>query len=211
VTRVAVENPEKYLIWIHSPNFGTNRTVFADGTYGFVRVRDDGNDTFLLLERPPQPEWVVDIDRYVYRYFATSEASVTRLSAGGNVYYRLQVRTPPTAVRRAHNGSVVRNYSATAYVTRTGFVRSMAVSYDRYDGGVRTHIEVRFDYEKVGDTTVAAPDWIDEVLVERDYLTETPVPTPTAERTAIQTTVNRTTANGSPSRPTTVADRNEIG
>lgn len=109
---------------------------------------------------------------YVERYLATTEVTVTEVLVGGSPVYRLRATGTPTELTANASspgdaglrfpGSTVTNYSAVAYVTWSGVVASLDVSYV-VDG---RPVAFSFSYDALGSTRPAPPPWYDEARNE---------------------------------------------
>lgn len=155
-----------------------NQSLFVDDSGGYLRVVERNvTRTDTLLDPGTDEDYVVS-GQVIERFLDGMNPSVTRVTRGGETYYRLHDGTglPPALQRLA-----IANYSVTAYVTPEGFVRSMAVSYDRVWAHSVETVSIRFDYSAVGTTTVDAPDWVAGLSVA------TPTPTPPSPVTSTST------------------------
>ena len=104
---------------------------------------------------------------YVERYLATTEVTVTEVLVGGSPVYRLRATGTPTELTANASspgdaglrfpGSTVTNYSAVAYVTWSGVVTSLDVSYS-VDG---RPVAFSVSYDALGSTRPSPPPWYD--------------------------------------------------
>lgn len=110
-----------------------------------------------------------DSGRYVYademitRFLSGVSLETRLIERDGQPLYRLYrpPGTPPDPLADAQGvtGSV-QNYAVTAYVTPAGFVRTLIITYDQRTSAQYHNVELYFDYQKVGTTTVEEPDWL---------------------------------------------------
>ncbi|WP_436923434.1 hypothetical protein [Halosimplex amylolyticum] len=142
--------------------------------------------------------------RSVQIYLGTEGASVSRVELDGRTFYRLHVTAPPPRVDDGHPKQTVRNYSATAYLTPAGLVRSLVVRYDYELRADRVEVFLRADYERVDETTVTRPAWAVEPDRNRSasaiHAPTTASPMNPSTKTA--TTDLSSSANSSSSAPT---------
>jgi len=188
---------DAFLVDQPAPDGTEDRALYvADGT-GFLAYLG-GNETTVLRTDDPG-----DVSRYDYstrlviRYLTGPTFDVTTVERDGRVFYRLYTQSGPLPRAADTFGGSVSNFSATAYVTSEGFVRTLAVRYDRPDAPSRDRVRIRFDYTAVGETNVTEPDW----LRGTDPVTATPV-------SSGNTTDSPTDATGSPTDATD-SPRNE--
>jgi hypothetical protein len=157
-----------------------NQTVYLTDRTGYQRFR--GSETTLVLNdsRPDR--------RYV---FAPSMLRLTLRSEG----YRLAVveRDRRRYLRLHHpaaapgSDDLNDSYTATATVARSGFVRSLSVSYTDLRGH---HVTLRYRYTAIGSTTVSTPSWVSH-LRERANATDQPRP-----QTSVDTPPTATNRSG---------------
>jgi len=134
----------------------------------------------------------------LYRYLSDDGAAVTQIRRGDRAFYRIHVTAPPVGVSERHPKQVVRNYSATAYLTREGLVRTLVVRYDYRLRGEDVSLYLRTEYRRVGRTTVTRPDWATELAqAPPPGSTATPAPSTTAAPTDATTSANESTATAS--------------
>lgn len=90
------------------------------------------------------------------RYLSMNGTRVERVEDGNVTYARLHMTEASSRVPPA-----VTNYTATAFVRASGWIETVAVSYDRRVDGRTRHVAARWTYRRVGNTTVTKPDWVD--------------------------------------------------
>lgn len=135
---------------------------YVDGTSAVGRVETSDSTWVTRLDAGARKRYAFTpdvLDRYLGGGTIV-EASVAR--ADGQRLYRLYVPPgdpPRTLNRSAGPASRVWNYTATAYVTREGFVRTIVVGYDQRSATQNHRVSIRIDYSRVGSTTVERPAW----------------------------------------------------
>jgi hypothetical protein len=101
--------------------------------------------------------------RAIQWYLSDIEFAVTSVEREGTRLYRLYSppsRAPPAVTTDQRVKANVWNYTATAYVTPAGFVRTMIVDYELTSRPVRGFVSLRVEYTAVGETTVSRPEWV---------------------------------------------------
>lgn len=135
--------------------------VYADGSSRYRRVGggDSGSPpTYERVALPVQPrDSFADLaERYIRRYLATDEATVTVVDARMHRYRIVATGDP------SHLGGGIAEYRAVATVTSTGLVRSLRVSYQRQSPVITERVPLVFAYSAVGNATVTQPAWYSE-------------------------------------------------
>jgi uncharacterized protein YceK len=130
----------------------------------------------------------------LYRYLSADSATVTEMRRGDHTFYRIHVTAPPVGVNERHPDQVVRNYSATAYLTPEGLVRTLVVRYDYRLRGEDVSLYLRTEYRQVGETAVERPDWAAE-LARAPAPGSTATPTPSAAGQTDAATATAPSAN----------------
>jgi hypothetical protein len=180
---IRVENESRFLITGGPDDVGL---VYVDATGHYFReyeliegrVTDVGRVVVAAHERDPPVLAGSDA-------LTTANGTVARVERDGRLFYRVHVTqlgqwTP----------SNVENYSMTAYVRPDGLVRTIALAYDIRGWGDQSRHFERYDYLRVGNTTVAEPDWVTRVERNRSAgttATATPTPESTPEPTPTPT------------------------
>ncbi|MFB6150508.1 MAG: hypothetical protein ABEJ40_01755 [Haloarculaceae archaeon] len=154
-------------------NDGRNRTIFTNGTGDYVRQSFPNFTYYQFYSDPINRKFVVTTAVDVRRYLESDSADLAVVDRDGRRLVRIHVTEPPEGVRERHPRATISNYTATAYVTPAGFVRTLAVEYEYESGSGRYHLRRRFDYTSVGETTVRAPGWTGSVRSEESV---TPMP-----------------------------------
>lgn len=113
--------------------------------------------------------------RAVRLYLATTRVEVDQPSWRPDLY-RVVATGRPTAV-----GGTVSNYTATAFVSREGFVSEMTVEFTRHESDDAEDVRFRLEYAAVDETQAEPPGWYDEAKAAT-------AANPTDEQTAANTT-----------------------
>ena len=162
--RVAVEG-EVILVRDTNANFLPNRTLYLAGGDGHLRR---GSDNVSRVAPPGAGDHheYAPAGRLIGAFLPDRDATVTVVERDGQQFYRLYVPPggPPPGLRSdAGAGWSVLNYTVTLSVAPSGFVRSVAVGYDRKLASGESHrVSIRFDYAAVSETTVTRPGWVPE-------------------------------------------------
>lgn len=175
VRRAVVDN-DTFVVEQVSPGPGANTSVYVNETGGFLRSVDDNDTRYDYLRVPGEPTDYTFASDTIRRFLGGSQFTVTEVDRRGRAYYRLHAADGPVPVMLAQSSTTAQNYTATAYVTSEGFVRSLTVAYDRSVAGNRSRVTFRYDYRQVGDSVPVAPRWVAEI--DRR---STPTPVTTAE------------------------------
>lgn len=177
---------------------GENATLVETSGFPFV-----ANSTRYLTERCGYLQRVLDIEspysklevthpnhtfapagELLRTYLVDEPYQVEAVTEGGEEYVRLHASTTDVPAAVTGDGTEVRGYQVTAYVTPAGFVRSMVVSFDSMAReGTDHRVVIRFNYAAVDETTVSRPEWVGQVWGESAG-SGTPTdgdPTPTVE------------------------------
>ncbi|MFB6140676.1 MAG: hypothetical protein ABEJ26_09610 [Halosimplex sp.] len=139
-----------------------SQTLYVDGTGTYVRTVINDASVTRRLENSIGYRNYLTTGRSLHRYLETADASVSRVRRRGRPYYRVLVTAPPPALADGHPKQTVHNYTATAYVTPEGLVRTLVVRYDYSLRSDRVAVSIRTGYDRVGRTTVERPDWAAE-------------------------------------------------
>ena len=194
--RRAVVGDDAYFVEQRNPGTGANTSLYVNESGGYLRVVSERETEYDLLRAPGDPiEYAFSGDA-IRRFLGGATVEVTTVERGGRSYYRLYSSSGPVPQTLTESGATIRNYTATAYVTAEGFVRSMAVDYDRVIDGNRSTVTFRYDYSRLGDSDPPKPEWLDDIPRR-----STPEPTNRG------TDTNESTGTpGSPRTPTAETD-----
>ncbi|MFC7138958.1 hypothetical protein ACFQMA_03790 [Halosimplex aquaticum] len=162
-TRRAVVGNGSFFVQQASLGSGANTSLYVNESGGFLRSTEGNETRYDLIEVPGDHSQYVFADAAIRRFLNGARFAVTTVERGGQTYYRLYTADGPVPDTLASSSVAIRNYSATAYVTPDGFVRSLSVEYDRFVGGDRSDVSFRYDYSGVGESTPRAPTWIGNV------------------------------------------------
>ncbi len=128
------------------------RSWFLTDREGYRRTVDGNRTDYDAVSIPVRPGRTLRTESVLDRYVEDWATEVDVVRRDGRRYVRLFV--PPGA---ADSGPVdLRRFTATAYVTLDGRVRSVTAEYALDE----TAVEVRLAYRRVGSTEVAVPDWV---------------------------------------------------
>ncbi|WP_459192370.1 hypothetical protein [Halosimplex sp. J119] len=142
---------------------GANTSLYVNESGGFLRMTNGDETRYDLLETPGGHREHVFAEEAIRRLLGGATFDVTTVERNGQTYYRLHAADGPIPQTLASSSVVIRNYTATAYVTSRGFVRSLTAEYDRVIDGSQSHVSFRYDYSDLGESTPTAPPWVDEV------------------------------------------------
>jgi hypothetical protein len=161
LSRVAVGETAT-LATIRRSNGGVNRSLYLTGSEGYQRSVTGGNTTVTAVD-PTDESLEVFGTRPIQWYLSDVEFAATAVERDGTRLYRLYSppgRAPAAVTTDPRVKANVWNYTATAYVTPAGFVRTVAVDYELTSRPVRGSVSLRIEYTAVGETTVSRPEWV---------------------------------------------------
>jgi hypothetical protein len=159
-----------------------NVSLYVNETGGFIRVAEADRTRYDLLRLPGRAADYVFATVSIRQFFDGRTVAVSTVERRDRTYYRLYTAGGPSPGALGPAEATISDFSATAYVTREGFVRSLAAEYDRVVDGDSSRVSIRYDYSRVGESTVTPPDWVGNVTRPS---TPTPVDSDgTPERTA---------------------------
>ncbi|WP_415381142.1 hypothetical protein [Halosimplex sp. TS25] len=162
-TRRAVVGNESFFVQQVSLGPGANTSLYVNESGGFLRAVEGNETRYEMLRIPGQQDEYAFAGDAILRFLDGTQFDVTTVERGGQAYYRLHTADGPIPQTLASSSVDVRNYSATAYVTPEGFVRSLTAEYDRVVRDTQTHVSFRYDYSGVGESTPEPPTWVDDV------------------------------------------------
>jgi hypothetical protein len=161
--RRAVVGDDTFFVEQTNPVMVSNTSLYVNETGGFLRVASGRETEYDLLQAPGDPAEYAFAEDAIRRFLGGITVDVTTVDRDGQRYYRLYVSGGPVPPALTESGATIRNYTATAYVTAEGFVRSMAVDYDRVVSGNRSTVTFRYDYSRLGDSDPPEPEWVGDV------------------------------------------------
>ncbi|ELZ22769.1 hypothetical protein C475_16746 [Halosimplex carlsbadense 2-9-1] len=180
--RRVVVGPETFSLWQSQGDPRRNVSLYVNATGGFLRVAEGGRTRYDLLRLPGRSSDYVFATVSIRQFLDRRTVAVSTVDRRGRTYYRLHAAGGPSPRGVGPAEATISDFSATAYVTTEGFVRSLAAEYDRVVDGDSSHVSVRYDYSRLGESTVTPPDWVGNVTRRS---TPTPVdPDATPEPTA---------------------------
>jgi hypothetical protein len=139
---------------------GDRVSAYVTDTTAYWRTIDGNETTVRVDEATQDPRMLAPAPRLMREYMTDLEFTVSRVERDGGTFYRLYSspgRPPPTVLDGSTD--IVWNYAATAYVTPSGTVLSLTVSWTTATGEGSSRTTLRFEYDRVGSTTVDRPDW----------------------------------------------------
>jgi len=161
--RRAVVGDDTFLVEQGSPGMVSNTSLYVNESGGFLRVASGRATEYDLLQAPGDPAEYAFAEDAIRRFLGGATVDVTTVDRDGQRYYRLYASGGPVPPALTESGATIRNYTVTAYVTPEGFVRSMAVDYDRVVNGDRSTVTFRYDYSRLGESDPSEPEWVGEV------------------------------------------------
>lgn len=132
-------------------------TEYADPSGHYARYENVDGET-QYRQSPPATDGAARSGRAaaaIGRFLDVRDGSVAITRVDGQRYYRFRGETPTFV-----SPQPIHNYTATALIRPDGLVRSLSVSYAVGRPGRLQQISYRFDYDRIGTTTVERPDWI---------------------------------------------------
>lgn len=131
---------------------------YVDGTVIYRKwSSDDGRTVRENVTTNDSGRYAPIAAQRIRRYLALDAASVSRVDVGEGAHYEV-VGTRETLPRFGSLDS----YRARAVVRADGFVKRLDVRFHVRRNDERIDVRYNFTYERVGETTVSEPDWIDE-------------------------------------------------
>jgi len=137
------------------------RAVYVDGTAGYTRSVVGNSSDARALTAPTSPEYFLATDGAVRTFLPADDATVRQVEREGQTYTRVHVTDVPWTLAGRHPKQTVTDYTATAYLTPNGSLRTLAVDYGFTTGDERVAASLRIDYRR-GPTTVDRPEWVPE-------------------------------------------------
>jgi hypothetical protein len=180
--RRVVVGPETFSISQVQGEPRRNVSLYVNETGGFIRVAEADRTRYDLIRLPGRATDYVFATVSIRQFFDGRTVAVSTLDRRDRTYYRLYTAGGPSPGALGPAEATIDDFSATAYVTQEGFVRSLAAEYDRVVEGDSSRVSIRYDYSRIGESTVTPPDWVGNVTRRS---TPTPVdsvgtPEPTA-------------------------------
>ncbi|WP_123539347.1 hypothetical protein [Halosimplex salinum] len=140
---------------------GQRATLYADETGRYLRSSFDDASERRSLGGPVDYSHYLSVRETVGRFLSVNNASVSVVERSGQTYVRVHVTHPPTTLRNGHVKQSIGNYTATAYVTPEGLIRTMVVEYDYTLRGEHVRVSLRSGFDALDATTVERPAWVD--------------------------------------------------
>lgn len=152
-TVLRVESPRRYLYRTSSSEDGAE---FADGNYRYRLEPDSKQRVTRTRATNATARYGAITSRLVLNHVPPDNGTVEAIRFLEEPHFRVRVTYDDHPRLEG-----VRNYSLKTTITQSGLVRSMTVSYVRYDEGERTPVSEQFVYTNIGATSVTRPDWVD--------------------------------------------------
>ena len=132
-------------------------TAYADGEYVYRRADVNEGPRYDRGTTDEGDDFHTDRARQAIQlYLTATRVEVDRPSWRPDLF-RVVATGQPTAV-----DGVVSNYTATAFVSREGFVSELTVEFTQHEGDEAEDVRFRFEYAAVDETEVNPPVWYDE-------------------------------------------------
>jgi len=142
---------------------GTNASMYVNESGGFLRSMAPQGTRYELIRVPGEADDYAFATGSIQQFLDDRTVSVSPVERRGRTYYRLYGAGGPAPGTLGPAEATISDYTVTAYVAPDGFVRSLAVEYDRTVDGDSSHVTVRYDYSRLGESVPTPPDWIAEV------------------------------------------------
>ena len=136
-------------------------TLYHDGDTTYVRVRQNGTSNYQTLSPEQRANSIVPSPaeisfQLVTQYLSTPTTEVVgTVERDGQTLHRVVGRGQP----RARTLGVSGNYTATAAITTSGFVRNLTVVYTTDEQSRQFRLSREITYDRVDETVVAVPEW----------------------------------------------------
>jgi hypothetical protein len=145
-------------------------TLYHDGVVSYARIVQDGNESYRELSPQQVEQSIVPTPsgvavRLVRRYLSTPTTEmVGTVERDGQTLYRVVgTGQPDGPALRA-----VENYTVTADIAASGFVRNLTAEYTTVDGDRRYRLGYEVTYGRIDATTVTPPEWYVERFAGSD-------------------------------------------
>ena len=166
-------NGQRYRVDIATGERGNRTdlgTLYHDGVFSYARIVQDGNVSYRELSPRqveqsivPTPSGVAT--RLVTRYLSTPTTEmVGTVERDGQTLYRVVGTGQPDGPSLRS----VDNYTVTADIAASGFVRNLSAEYTTVDGERRYRLTYEVTYGRVDSTTVTPPAWYVERFAGSD-------------------------------------------
>jgi len=133
--------------------------LYADDDRTYSRIVLNNRSVDRSLDTTIDYRHYLTTEQSLGTYLSTGGASIDRVDRRGQRFYRIHVTSPPEALRDGHPKQTIHNYTATAYVTASGLVRTLVVHYDYTLRNDHLAVTRRAEYDMLGETTVERPAW----------------------------------------------------
>jgi hypothetical protein len=181
ITWVALIGNEAFLVEQTSPGPSANRSLFVADGAGYLRSVRNESVRFRAVERPGDHYSLAFSGAILRRFLTGVTVDVTTVEVDGRTYYRLYAADSGVPTQLRWETVAVQDYTVTAYVTPDGFVRTVAVEYDRVDRLGYSRVTARYDYTDLDGVTVERPNWTSPFRPTGPSSTGTGTVTPTED------------------------------
>jgi hypothetical protein len=187
-TRQVVVGNETFVVTQSRDWTGANVSMYVNETGGFLQSVTGDRARYDFYRLPGGPEDYVLATALIQRFLDGRTVDVSTLERRGRTYFRLYVAGGPAPSSLGPADARVSGFTVTAYVTPEGFVRSLTAEYDLSRDSGRSHVSVRYDYSRVGESTATPPEWVDHVSGPSTPTPAEPDGTPNRTATPVGTT-----------------------
>jgi len=184
VTWVALVGSEKYMVEQTSPGQSANQSLFVTDGTGYLRSVRNQSVRFRTVEQPGDHHSLAFSGTILRRFLTDVTVDATPVEIDGGTYYRLYAAESEVPTPLRWETVAVRDYRVTAYVTPEGFVRTVAVEYERVDSRGHSRVTARYDYTDLDGVTVERPNWTSPFRPSDGSSTDDGTGTPTGKQPA---------------------------
>lgn len=200
---------------VEQTNYGvrSNVTLYADEAGAVQRVESGEGVEYERRADVGDPRAFSFTERVVAEYLGWPASNVTAVERDGQRYVRLHFAAIPPSQLASSPQSSVANYSATAYVTPAGLIRTVAVEYEIVGRERRQWVSFRSTYTGIGETTLDRPDWADEApeSTRSPAQSTPPARTETADSATATDAAGTATVTPTERRPASTGNATSVG
>jgi len=138
------------------------RTVTDDGDVVYVRTQVGGEVNYRVLEDPYRSFDTFYDQATLYEQLRLVESFAFEFDRTVTVDGRPAYRFTADSFRADPPSENATDPTATLVVDDRGVIRSLSFSYDTVSGGTPATFSLTFETRDLGETTVSAPDWLDD-------------------------------------------------
>lgn len=139
-----------------------NRSIYVDGDTVFTRVATDGGTRVSRANGTGIEGPFLPAETMIRTMLVGLEFERSAVERGGQAYVRLYAPPGPAPPQLTDEpwDPPIRGFTATAYVSRSGLVKTMYVGYEIGKPEDAREVSIRFGYERLGSATVSPPAWV---------------------------------------------------